>query len=173
MKPGRSDSIWVGVRGFHAREKHKVPVRAIVEGDLFLSARSSFFLLLSFFFSHPESCLKIQIFCSKKRCFRRRGGEGRKNEEKGKKTEGNPSLLSAIAGVTVFIFLIGFTTDASWPCLKKKRHRWWCLETEGSVAPRFKWQLHTKTYHQLKSLENYSSASANRTRTVRKLKKYP
>ena len=35
--------------GFHAREKQKVPVRAIVEGDLFLSARSSsfFFFLLS------------------------------------------------------------------------------------------------------------------------------
>ena len=31
--------------GFHAREKQKVPVRAIVEGDLFRSARSSFFFL--------------------------------------------------------------------------------------------------------------------------------
>ena len=48
-KPGRSDSIWVRVRRFHAREKQKVPMPAIVEGDLFLSARSSFFLLSTFF----------------------------------------------------------------------------------------------------------------------------
>ena len=36
-------------------------VRAIVEGELFQSARSSsFFLLSSFFFSHPESCLDMK-----------------------------------------------------------------------------------------------------------------
>ena len=40
----------VGVRGFHAREQQQVLVRAILEGDLFLSARSSFFFLLSSFF---------------------------------------------------------------------------------------------------------------------------
>ena len=34
--------------GFHARERQKGLVRAIVEGDLFLSARSSFFFFLSF-----------------------------------------------------------------------------------------------------------------------------
>ena len=51
----------VGERGFHAREEQKDPVRAIVEGDLFLLARSSFFFLLSsfFFFSDPESCLNF------------------------------------------------------------------------------------------------------------------
>ena len=72
------------MRGFHARELQKFLVRAIVEGDLFLSARSSSFLLLSL-----ESCLKISIVVGKKRCFRegsgRRGGprEGKmtKNEK--------------------------------------------------------------------------------------------
>ena len=57
----------IGVRGFHAREEQKGPVRAIVEGDLLLSARSflSFFFLLSFFFSHPESRLEIKSFLGK------------------------------------------------------------------------------------------------------------
>ena len=47
--------------GFPRTRMTKGPVRAIVEGDLFQSARSSsfFFLLSSFFFSHPESCLEI------------------------------------------------------------------------------------------------------------------
>ena len=54
----------------------------IVEGDLFLSARSSFFFLssfflLSFFFSHPESCLKIEIL-------------GRKSDVLGRPREGGP-----------------------------------------------------------------------------------
>ena len=41
---------FIGVRGVHAREKQKVPMRAIVERDLFLSA-SSFFFLIFFFLS--------------------------------------------------------------------------------------------------------------------------
>ena len=40
--------LWIGVRGFLAREEQKVPVHAVVERDLFPSARSSF---LFFFFS--------------------------------------------------------------------------------------------------------------------------
>ena len=56
------------MRGFHARDSQEGLVRAIVEGDLFLSARSTFFLsvfaslILSFFFSHPQSFLRIKIF---------------------------------------------------------------------------------------------------------------
>ena len=43
------------------RDQQKGPVRAILKGDLFLSARSSSFILLSsFFFSHSDSCLKIK-----------------------------------------------------------------------------------------------------------------
>ena len=57
----------VGVRVFHARDWRKVFVRAIVEGDLFRSAHSSFFL--SSFFSHPESCLKILFFMRKNDVF--------------------------------------------------------------------------------------------------------
>ena len=48
-------------------------------------------LLSSFFFSHPESCLKIRIFCRKERCFRagpgRRGLQGRRESEKKRKME--------------------------------------------------------------------------------------
>ena len=44
----RHKSQKVGVRGFHARDSQKGLVRAIVERDLFLSARSSFFFLSSF-----------------------------------------------------------------------------------------------------------------------------
>ena len=61
------------MRGFHARDSQEGLVRAIVEGDLFLSARSIFFLsffvcffhsfiLSFFFFSHPQSFLRIKIF---------------------------------------------------------------------------------------------------------------
>ena len=96
----RFSDIMVGVRGFHAREYQKGPVRAIVEGDLFLSARSSFFFLsfflsfiLSFFCSHPDSCLKIKIFVVTKRCFwgglggggGARRAPGRKNMKKTEK----------------------------------------------------------------------------------------
>ena len=56
-------------------------MRAIVEGDLFLSARSSFFFLS--FFSHSESCSKIQFF-KEKRCFRGGPGERRKEMKKEK-----------------------------------------------------------------------------------------
>ena len=42
-----------GFHAFHAREEQKLPVRAIVEGDLFRSARSSFF----FFFLISSSSL--------------------------------------------------------------------------------------------------------------------
>ena len=47
----------IGVTGFstHANNKFFLCVRLWK----FRSARSSFFILLSFFFSHPESCLKI------------------------------------------------------------------------------------------------------------------
>ena len=57
--------------GFPAREKQRGLVRAIVEGDLFLSARSSFFLLLlsSFFSSRSEPCLEIGILVGGERCF--------------------------------------------------------------------------------------------------------
>ena len=59
-------------------------MRAIVEGDLFLSARSSFFL--SFFFSHPDSCLKIKIFVVKTMFLGRPGGhQGGTGEEKTEK----------------------------------------------------------------------------------------
>ena len=44
---GRSNLI-IGVRGFHAREKQTVPVRATVEGGLV--SVGAFFFLLSFFF---------------------------------------------------------------------------------------------------------------------------
>ena len=49
-----------------------------MEGDLFLSTRSSFFfflsLFLSFFFSRPDSCLKIKIFVVKSKVFGQSGG---------------------------------------------------------------------------------------------------
>ena len=61
----------------HAINK-KGPVRAIVEGDLFLFFSFLFFSFLFFsflffsflffsflFFSHPESCLKIKMFVEK------------------------------------------------------------------------------------------------------------
>ena len=57
----------VGVRGFHSREQ-KGPVRAIVEGDLFLPVCSSFFF--SFFLSSSltqNRALKIKIVVGKKR----------------------------------------------------------------------------------------------------------
>ena len=68
----------IGVRCIHAREQQKGPVRAIVERDLFLSARSSFFFLPSAHssFSHPESCLKIEIVVGKKKDVS--GGPGRR-----------------------------------------------------------------------------------------------
>ena len=84
---------FIGVGGFNAREKQKVPVRAIVEGDLFLSARSSFFFfLLSSFVSHPESCLKLRIFMKKKKNDvlgdgRRTGRGGRGREAPGRGEE--------------------------------------------------------------------------------------
>ena len=57
-------------------------MRAIVEGDLFLSR----ILLSSFFFSHPESCLKIKIFVRKSGVLGEEGGPGEKGEmKKGKK----------------------------------------------------------------------------------------
>ena len=46
--------------GFHAREWQKGPVRAIVERDLFLFARSSFFYFLSFFLSQNRA-LKLRF----------------------------------------------------------------------------------------------------------------
>ena len=64
----------IGVRSFHAREWQKGPVHAIVEwkGTCFcrrvLLSSSFFFFLsvfLSFFFSHPDSCLIIKIFVVK------------------------------------------------------------------------------------------------------------
>ena len=82
-----------GVKGFHAREKQKCPARAIVEGDLFLSARSSFSSLLSFFFSHPESSLKMKIFVRTGDVLGVEGGEREmKNmkKDKRKKKAGNP-----------------------------------------------------------------------------------
>ena len=89
----KSTSKFVGVTGFHAREKQKVPVRAIVEKDLFRSARSSFFFLLSFF-SHPGSCLENKIVVGTAMFSRgapreapgQGGGEKKRNEKK-KKTE--------------------------------------------------------------------------------------
>ena len=50
-------------------------------GDLFLLARSSFFLLLS-----PESRLIIKIFCWKKRCFRRCPGRVKMKKKKDENT---------------------------------------------------------------------------------------
>ena len=69
-----------------------VSVRAIVEGDLFLSARSSFFFLLfpSFFFlllSHPESSLKSKIFVGRNSVLGRAPGGGNEKNEKTRKTE--------------------------------------------------------------------------------------
>ena len=59
-------------------------MRAIVEGDLFLSARSSsFLLLLSLFFSHSESCLKVKFLVGKGDVL----GEGEKKKENEKKKE--------------------------------------------------------------------------------------
>ena len=86
----------IGVRCFHAREKQKGPVCAIVEGDLFLSARSFllllsssfFFLLLSSFFLLSSSLTQFKIFVGKKRSFR--VGEEEKEKKKHGKTEGNP-----------------------------------------------------------------------------------
>ena len=53
--------------GFHARERQKGPVRAIVEGDLFLSARSFFSLSFFFFLSSltQNRALKNMIFVGK------------------------------------------------------------------------------------------------------------
>ena len=45
----------------------QTPVRAIVEGGPV--SLGSFFFLLSSFFSHPESCLKIKIFCKNNEMF--------------------------------------------------------------------------------------------------------
>ena len=62
----------VGVEGFHARDEQKGPVRAIVEGDLFLSARSSLFFLLSFFFFlSPRIVPKNEDLRRKKQCFKK------------------------------------------------------------------------------------------------------
>ena len=70
---------------FHAREQQKGPVRAIVEGDLFLSTRSSFFFLVlsSFFFLllTQNRALKIKIFVGKS-CFREALEGARWGEEK-------------------------------------------------------------------------------------------
>ena len=41
-----------------------------------LNILSSLFFLLSSFFSHPESCLKIKFLKKTKRCFRERPLEG-------------------------------------------------------------------------------------------------
>ena len=83
----------VEVRGFHAREKQKGPVCAIVEGDLFLSARSSFFLLSSFSSSLTQNrALKLRFLLEKAMFFWRspgsrggRGGRSDKNRKKRKK----------------------------------------------------------------------------------------
>ena len=91
MKFSRTPSLGpVRVRGFHAfhaREEQQLPVRAIVEGDLFRSARSSFLLLLLlshfFFFSHPESCLKIKVFARKSDVSGRREGDWGRGGEGG------------------------------------------------------------------------------------------
>ena len=74
-------------------------MHSIVEGDLFLSARSSFFLsfffsfFLSFFFPHPASYLKIKIFVVKNDVFgeawegRERETEKKEKHEKMKRNE--------------------------------------------------------------------------------------
>ena len=96
---------YIGVRGSHAHEQQKGPVRAIVEGDLFLWARSSFFFLLSssyfllpssffllpssyFLFISPRIVLKNKDLCVGKGDVsgegrRERGGEGRAATQKG------------------------------------------------------------------------------------------
>ena len=79
--------------GFPRTRITKKFLRAFVEGDLFRSARSSFF-----------SCLKMKISVGKSEVL----GRPREKRERGefKKTEGNPSLLSALAGVTVFDLIL-------------------------------------------------------------------
>ena len=74
----------IGVRGFHAHESQKVPVRAIVEADFFLL--SSFFLSSS---SHPESCLKIKTFAriSDVSGVRKVRNEKKKRKKKKRKNE--------------------------------------------------------------------------------------
>ena len=55
------------------------PVRALVDGDLFLSARSVF---LSFF--HPKSCLKLRFMWEKAMFLDRPGEEGPEGRQGGK-----------------------------------------------------------------------------------------
>ena len=66
----------------HAKNKKCLCVR-LWKGDLFRSARSSFFFLSSFFFSQPESCLKF-IFLWEDTLFflRVEGPLGRKKTNK-------------------------------------------------------------------------------------------
>ena len=80
--------------GFPRTRKTKMSCGAIVEGDLFLSARSCFFFLLfSSFFSHPESCLKIEIFVGRSDVLGwRRRGELKKQEKNRKKTSKNGKM---------------------------------------------------------------------------------
>ena len=61
-KHNDKNSELIGLKGFHAREKQKVLVRAIVEGHLFLSARSSFFLSSFFLLLSPRIVPKNKDF---------------------------------------------------------------------------------------------------------------
>ena len=81
----------VGVRGFHARETKRSCACDCGRRPVSVGAFFILLLLLSFFFSHPESCLEIKIFVRKSDVLGGRGGggprgaPGRKKNEKMKK----------------------------------------------------------------------------------------
>ena len=57
----------VGVRGFHARDSQKGPMRAIVEGDLFLWARSSGSVRLAALLPPPSRLTEAMSYSPRRR----------------------------------------------------------------------------------------------------------